>query len=584
MILQALNSYYERLKNDPDAEVAPYGFSYQDVSFEIVLELDGTLIDVRPLWSLDNKNYVPTSLIVPGYKSRSGRTPCPYFLRDNPLYMFGCPPKGKDGSWAAKRFEAFRTYHIDNESEINDEQYSAVCEFLRNYRPGSPPCDPTLLGRHNGVFRIRGAQQRVHDRESVAFWWTSLVSCNDSNEAVYGQCLITGELAALAKTHDPPLGSDIPQAENSAKIVSFNFKAADSFGKNQSYNSPVSLKAAFQYSTALKRLTHRESKQRIQIGDATTVFWTEQPSPVETMLPWVFEPTKAEDDALKNKLHSVLTRIANGQYPDEFGDRETPFYVLGLSPNAARISVRFWWVSTLGKLIENLRQHFVDLAIQSEPNVDFPAVWQLLRETVRDSKDLPPQLSGAVITSILTGAAYPSGFFVSALRRIRVERRVNSLRAAILKSHLNRNHRIGRGSLQKPLSTVLEEDRAEIAYQLGRLFAVLEKIEQDGTPQRSSGVRDRLFASASAAPVLVFPQAIRQSMHNLSKIASRPELTKEAAARIRRYMESHLWAITHHIDHFPENLDLEAQALFIIGYHQQNRWLWTSGEKRLSIS
>jgi CRISPR-associated protein Csd1 len=309
------------------------------------------------------------------------------------------------------------------------------------------------------------------------------------------------------------------------------------------------------------------SPQRIQIGDATTVFWTQKPTAAENLLPWIFEPTKeAEDASLKNEIHSVLKCIAEGEYPATFGERDTPFYILGLSPNAARISVRFWLPSTMGSLFDNLHDHFTDLRIiRSERDYEFPAAWQLIRETVRESKDIPPLLAGALMRAILTGQPYPSMLFSSMIRRIRADREVRYLRVATIKAFLNRNTRRGIDPLDKELGMSLEPGRKEHAYQLGRLFAELEKSQEDALPGINDTIKDRYFNGASATPASVFPRLIRLNQYHLNKL--------EKGKRI--FHERRIQKIVGMLDFFPAHLSLRDQGLFAVGYYHQRQDIFT---------
>ncbi|MEZ6146883.1 MAG: type I-C CRISPR-associated protein Cas8c/Csd1 [Planctomycetaceae bacterium] len=370
----------------------------------------------------------------------------------------------------------------------------------------------------------------------------------------------------LARLHEPKIKGVWGGQSSGASIVSFNLDAFESYGKSQSMNAPVGEQAAFQYCTALNRLL-ADPGRRIQIGDATTVFWTEQPTDAETLLPWVFDPSRdAEDEAQQKRVHAVLTRIAQGQYPHDIGEPDTPFYVLGLSPNAARISVRFWWKSSLGDLIVNLHQHFADLALaRSDHDPEFPSVWRLLRETVRESKDLPPLLSGAVMRAILTGSPYPNLLFASLIRRIRTDRQVRYLRASMIKAHLNRNARVGLDPLQKEIGMSLEPERSEASYHMGRLFAELEKTQEDAQPGINDTIKDRYFGSASATPASVFPRLIKLSQHHLGK------LDKGS----RTYHEKRIQGIVDALNEFPSHLSLRDQGLFAIGYYHQRQDIFT---------
>ncbi|HEY3391425.1 MAG TPA: type I-C CRISPR-associated protein Cas8c/Csd1, partial [Lacipirellulaceae bacterium] len=241
-------------------------------------------------------------------------------------------------------------------------------------------------------------------------------------------------------------------------------------------------------------------------------------------------------------------------------------YVLGLSPNAARISVRFWLESTLGKVLANLRQHFADLRIaRGERDPEFPAAWLILRETVRDSKDIPPLLGGAVMRAILMGTPYPSMLLSSMIRRIRADREVRYVRAAAIKAHLNRNTRSGIDPLDKELEMSLDPTRAEPTYHLGRLFAELEKSQEDALPGINATIKDRYFGAASATPASVFPRLIRMSQHHLGKLDGGN----------RTYHEKRIQEILGNVDQFPSHLSLRDQGLFAIGYYHQRQDIFT---------
>lgn len=570
MILQSLNSYYQRLQDDPKSDIAPFGFSRQRIAFSITLNADGSLHEIEYLRKQDGKKLVPLSLVVPGNAKPSGSGINPCFLWDNPSYLLGYKADDPKPERTRESFEAFKQRHLIVEKEIDDPHFSAICRFLEQWEPEKTEQHPKLIeiGTGFGVFRIRAQEGYVHQRPAVIKCWKkNLTNFADDKDAATGQCLITGECGALARLHEPKVKGVWGAQSSGAALVSFNLDAFDSYGKSQSVNSPVSESAAFQYCTALNRLLASDSRQRIQIGDATTVFWTEKPTEAENLLPWILEPTKtAEDEALKNALSSVLDRIRRGIYPDELGDQGTPFYILGLSPNAARISVRFWYESTLKELVTNLRQHFADLEICRGPNdPEYPAPWQLVIQTVRESKDTPPLLAGALMRAILTGAPYPQMLYSAVLRRIRADREVRYLRAAVIKAHFNRNHRLGIDRQSKEIEMSLNPDREEPAYHLGRLFAELEKTQEDALPGINDTIKDRFFGAASATPGSVFPRLIRLSQHHLGKLAPKR----------KTYHNKRIQEICGRLCGFAAHLSMKDQGLFAIGYYHQRQDIFT---------
>jgi CRISPR-associated protein Csd1 len=570
MILQALNSYYDRLEQDPTIGIAPYGFSRQQIAFCITLNSNGSLHAIDDIRERDGKKPVARSLVVLGNAKPSGSGINPGFLWDNPAYMLGYKADDEKPERTRESFAEFRKRHLDAEAAIDDPEFSAVCRFLEKWNPAEAGQYPSLIEISTGfgVFRIRAADHYVHDQKVVREWWRQHLTVAEADaDSTIGQCLVTGQVGSLARLHEPKIKGVWGAQSSGAAIVSFNLDAFESYGKEQSLNSPVSEQAAFQYCTALNHLLRTNSPQRVQIGDASTVFWTERPTEAENLLPWVFEPNKdTENEALKNRIQSVLRSIASGSYADEFGNPDTPFYVLGLSPNAARISVRFWWVSTLQGVFDNLHDHFADLQLDhSDRDPEFPAIWQLIRETVRESKDIPPLLGGAVLRSVLTGTPYPSMLFSALLRRIRADREVRYLRAAVIKAYLNRNIRFGINPLQKEISMSLDPDRPEPSYHMGRFFAELEHTQKDALPDINATIKDRYFGAASTTPSSVFPRLIRLSQHHLGKL----DVGK------RTYHEKRFQDIVGKVDDFPAHLNLQHQGLFAIGYYHQRQDIFT---------
>lgn len=575
MILQSLGSYYQRLEEDPEVDVAGFGFSRQQIAFCITLNPDGSLHGIEDIRDHSGKKPVPRSLILLGNAKPSGAGINPGFLWDNPAYLLGYKVEDPKPERTRDSFEALRLRHLEAESAIDDPEFSAVCRFLKSWNPADAANHAALveISTGFGVFRMRGTDHYVHEREAVRTWWRNELPPDDEKVPTTGQCLVSGNDGPLARLHEPKIKGVWGAQSAGALIVSFNNSAYTSYGKEDGANAPVSELAAFQYCTALNHLLRAGSNQRIQVGDATTVFWTEQPTEAENLLPWVFEPTRgAENEALKNRLDAVLLSVSRGRYSDEFGPSETPFYVLGLSPNAARVSIRFWLETTLGELINKLHEHFNDLQLaHSERDPDYPAVWQLIRETVRESKDIPPLLSGAVMRSILTGAPYPSILFSSILRRIRADREVRYLRAAVIKAYLNRNTRFRIDPLNKELTMALDSNREEPTYHLGRLFAELEKTQEDAMPGINATIKDRYFGAASATPGSVFPRLIRLNQHHLGKL--------EKGART--YHEKRIQEIAGRLEEFPSHLSLRDQGLFAIGYYHQRQDMFTRKADKL---
>ena len=574
MILQKLDAFYQRLESDGDESLVLPGFSRQNITFCVDLNPDGTLANIRDERTTKDKKILPKKLQVLGNGKPPGQGINPCFLWDNTAYMLGFKPEDAKPERTQQSFEAFRDKHLSLKSEIPSEAFRAVCDFLEKWDPENASAYPTLVDVSTGfgVFHIVGESRYVHEDPVVQDWWRKQQNESggpeDEKDSVL-QCLLTGERASIARIHEPKIQGVNGAQSVGALLVSFNFPASQSYGREQSYVAPVSKDAAFRYTVALNRLLDRAGNRRVQIGDATTVFWTEHSAPIEDQFPGLIDGGMVEDLELAGRIRSTLDSIRQGRY-EVLGDAKTPFYILGLSPNAARLSVRFWWSGTIGALAANLASHFDDMAIDKPANAPkYPATWQILRETARESKDIPPNLSGSLMRSIFTGSEYPPQLLQALIRRIKADGTVSPTRAAAIKASLNRTFRLfpNRSLLQTRLEMTLDPNRPEVAYQLGRLFAVLEKTQEDSVQgSLNATIKDRFFSAASATPAVVFPRLIRMSQHHIGKL-------EKAAYRVSA--EKRMQEIFSQIEKFPSHLDMQQQGLFAIGYYHQRQDFFT---------
>ena len=280
MILQSLNELYTRLADDPSYEIAPPGFSPQKICFRVIINEDGTLVNIEDARTPDAKGKMQNTLmLIPGDAKPPGAGINPCFLWDNQTYLLGKQPEEKPAGFGQKRFEAFRQRHLELETSLNNGEFSAVCRFLENWNPGKLNDFPILdeVGTGFGIFQLQGKKQAIHESSEIKQWWIERLSAEE--EGKIAQCLLSGEDAPIARLHPKIKGVTGSQAAG-ASIVSFNTNAYESYGKTQSFNSPVSSDSAFRYGTALNSLLTgpQSSKHRLRIGDTTTVFWTEKPN------------------------------------------------------------------------------------------------------------------------------------------------------------------------------------------------------------------------------------------------------------------------------------------------------------------
>ncbi|MBD3317034.1 MAG: type I-C CRISPR-associated protein Cas8c/Csd1 [Chitinivibrionales bacterium] len=445
-------------------------------------------------------------------------------------------------------------------------------QFVKSWDPQRAPELPDWndIAGKNMVFQLDGDLQFIHERPAAKRTWSEHFRNIDDPHKEEGMCLVTGEYCKIARLH--PAISNVKDAHSSgAGIVTFNKDktAFTSFGKIQNHNAPIGMDPAFAYTTALNFLLQPGSRQKIQIGDATTVFWTERESVVEGFFGLVLNPrdTSGEDA----EIRAFLDSLREGKFPHQI-DPAIKFFILGLSANGPRISVRFWHVSTVKDICEKLGQHFRDLAMvksfDSDP--DYPGIWRLIRETAnaKSQDGPPPLLGGAVIKAILNGTPYPQSLLSAVLGRIRAEQsgkdksgkpiaNVSYTRAAIIKAVLTRKKRILNQDMEVPMA--LDKENDNIAYRLGRLFAVLEKAQKEAIPGANATIKDRFYSSASATPRRVFPQLLRLAQHHISK------------AEHGRFRDKEMEEIIGNIQEFPAHLGLDQQGMFAIGYYHQRQ-------------
>ena len=590
-VLQALAGYYDRLA--VRGEAPDYGFSRERISYAVELTPGGEPVNAVPLLDTSGRTPRPSLHAVPRPVTRTSGI-ASNFLWDKTAYVFGVKSdRAKDQQVPADReHAAFRALHERLLAGSDDEGLTALRLFLERWRAEDYDRlrESEDMLDTNVVFVLAGDQQFLHNRPAARRVWFDYLSRSPENEAT---CLISGERAPIERLHSKVKGVRDAQSSGAA-IVSFNLDAFESFGKSQGANAPISSRAAFAYTTALNKLLERDNRQRVQIGGATTVFWAEAAGDdraavaAEDLFAMLAEeprPTDAEETAsVASKIKDFekgrpLSKVA----PDVRED--TRFYVLGLSPNAARISIRFWYQETIGDIARRIRDHFDDIRLAPAPWRTPPAAWRLLLETAvqRKTENIPPTLCGALMRSIFTGSRYPQSLLTSIIVRVRADGDINGRRAAICKACLARDYRLGFEEEDVPVSIATDSDN--VAYNLGRLFAVYVYAERS-VADRNATIRDRYIGSASATPRTVFSRLMRGYEHNRSGLAKGDPLKQGAGIRADKAVGDVMERLPGHED-LPAVLSLQDQARFFVGYYHQERALYTksdSAERHQSVS
>jgi CRISPR-associated protein Csd1 len=563
MILQALKEYYDRKAADPESDIAPEGWEWKEIPFIVVLDKNGSFIQIDDTrGGEDSKKRGKRFLVPKGVKRASGIAA--NLLWDSVNYVFGLDEKrGNDQKKAfvsrivkelpesGKKQALLAFLAHDNTAKLSkDEHWEEICKIK-----------PTVS------FRFDGERELYCEAKEVR----KVLSEKKVSSGNIGFCMITGNKDVISRTHTAIKGVWGGQPSG-ANIVSFQINSGyDSYGKTQGYNAPVGEKAMFAYTTALNTLLDKNSTQRMQIGDASTVFWSGNKTQFEEDFAQFFEEPKDNPDAGTLRIKKLFEYPNTGGYVEDSGDGQ--FYVLGLAPNAGRISVRFWRQGTVGEFAKNIRRHFEDIEIvkpKSEP--DYYSLWRLLvNAAVQDkNENIPPNIAGDFMRSILDGTPYPAALLQAVLRRIKsdTKNRVKPARAALIKGCLNRYLVSHKSYNEKEVLNVgLDTEQPSIGYQLGRLFAVLEKIQEDANPGINATIRERYYGAACGSPATVFPTLMRLKNHHLAKMENKGWVTN---------FERLMGEIMGHFDEFSAHLDLFQQGKFAIGYYHQRQDLFTS--------
>jgi CRISPR-associated protein Csd1 len=576
MILQALNGYYRRMAEENSSDIAPHGFEKKEIPFVIVLNRQGECVGIQDTREGEGKKKLGRLFTVPkGVKKTSGIAA--NLLWDTPNYTLGIPkpdPKKDPVQLAEKAKEQLSCFiaviRKRCPAPIEDEGVRAVLSFLER---GDFDSLATNLSWKvitedgpNVSFRLDGDTLLVCQRESVIRAVADGREEDTSPDSMQS-CLVTGERDVPVRLHTAIKGVWGAQSSG-ANIVSFNLDAFRSFGKEQGQNAPVGSRAEFAYTTALNKMLARGSRQRLQVGDCSTVFWGERRTPLEDIFADVFgEPSKETPDQLNAAIRELFKAPESGAPPLE--KDFTPFFVLGLAPNAARIAVRFWYPGTVANAARHIKQHFEDCAIIHGPKQpDYLSIFRMLASTALQGKseNIPPNLGGDFMKSILSGAAYPQTLLVSALRRCHAEQDVTYPRAAIIKACLARGTRLNQNIChEKEVGMSLDTSNTNPGYLLGRLFATLERAQESASPGINATIRDRFYGAASCTPVAVFPHLMKLKVHHIAKLENRGQ-----AVNLERLIGEIMEKVTA-TSAFPAHLSLQDQGRFAVGYYHQRQ-------------
>lgn len=574
MILQALVEHYEDLA--AQGKLARPGWSDVNISYALYINDDGELEQAVSLKQEEERRkkkvLVPRSMSLPAPVRRSSGVAA-NFLWDNSSYILGIDEKGKPQR-SLECFFACKALHHQLLDGVDSPAARAVLAFFERWDPTQAREHPALadklqdiLAGANLVFRHSGGGHVQDDVQIQAVWQAHYDAVRDGPELV---CLVTGKKGAAEAVH-PSIKGVAGAQSSGAALISFNGDAFCSYGREQSLNAPTSKYAAFAYTSALNHLlAEREYVGRI--GDTTVLFWASggQRAYQSFSVASLFGAPTSYSTSDLQKMALDLCQGKPILYEETQLDPDTTFYILGLSPNAARLSVRFFLKNSFGNFVRNIQAHQERLEIVRPAFDKFETIplWKLLDETVnRNSRDKAPVpgMAGETLRAILNDTPYPATLLNGVSLRIRAEREVTRGRAAILKAYYLKLHDINGSYSDIPkevLTVSLNPESTSIPYILGRLFSVLEAIQSSANPGINTTIKDKYFNSASATPGRVFPALINLAQKHLRKLDRGLSVSydKQLTNLLGKLQES-----------FPDRMSLPQQGAFQLGYYHQTQ-------------
>ncbi|WP_425755263.1 type I-C CRISPR-associated protein Cas8c/Csd1 [Ihubacter sp. rT4E-8] len=596
MILQSLVEYYKGLEEE--GKVTAPGWCQAKVAMALELSESGELEGVTSM-KHDEPRGKKTIEVLPLMKvpeqgvKTSGISP--NFLCDNSSYLLGIDTKGKPER-AKKCFLAAKELHLAYLADVHSEAAEAVKQFFQNWNPETAEKHPVIAANYeelsaasNLVFYLGAEGCFVQEDEEIQQAWEKRYREKDGGKE--GLCLVTGERGPIARIHGKIKG--VPGAQSSgASLVGFNAPAFCSHGKEQSYNAPVSEYAAYAYTTALNYLISNRDYRSI-LGNTMVVYWAESGEEVyQKVFSDFAEPTKDNQDTVRG----IFKNLEKGWEVDVDAvladiNPEQKFCILGLGPNAGRLAVRFFYQDGFGNILRHLKEHYdrMEVVRPASDIVEYLGVWRMLQEIAnKKSKDKKPpdHIAGNTFRAILSGGRYPESLYQAVLQRIRAEQddsdagiyKITRGRAAIIKAYLMRNTKIME---EEELTVSLNENSQNVPYNLGRMFAVLEHIQEESNwPNKlNATIKDRYFNSACTMPASIFPTLLRLKNSHMKKIAVRSKGTEIWLEKQLGDLQDKFTVEEHQTAAYPRRLTLEEQGMFILGYYHQTRARFTKKDK-----
>ena len=595
MLISALNEYYNYLSSA--GKVLPEGYSLVNIEYLIELSNDGELkgiIDYREKEiEVNNKGkrkeiLKPRKVIMPKRTEKPGIEG--NFIEHRPLYIFGLNYSDnkltvEDSTDKAKKSHLeFVEKNIKYIEGLNSPLINAYRKFMENWDPEDEIDNKILLGlgknfsKSKYAFCLKGHPEKLlHDEKSVKDKWSKITEKEMQDSKFTKQCAISGKKASIARLHNKIKGVYGGQASGTV-LIGFNNECDESYGNKQGKNSCISETVMEHYTEALNYLLNNK-KHKVQLDDITIIFFAmgEENTYEDQIQALLFgNNEKIDSKYIDNMLSSIWESGKKGTVTEkslaciENMNKDIDFYMFGLKPNASRLSLKFIYRKKFADILYNIAlfQNDVQLSKKIHPIT----LWEIKRELISPkstSDKINPALISKIMDSIIMGYNYPTALMEVLIRRIKTDRQNDigiyreKIRIGLIKAYLKRNAKEG-------LNMALDTDNNNQAYLCGRLFAVLEKIQRDAAGVNlNRTIKDTYFASACSKPAIVFPTLLRLAQNHLNKINN------------SLFYNKLIGKIIDEIDNtFPNNLSLNDQGNFIIGYYHQMENLYTKKNKK----
>lgn len=579
MILQALVKHYETLI--ANGQISAPGWASAKISYGMCLDTDGKLVRTVCLKTAQQRGKktveVPQLMNLPAAVKRSSSI-LPNFLWDNSAYMLGIDNKNNPER-AISCFRSCADFYRNMLKDVNSSTAKAILAFFETWVPQDAATHPALtehlndiVAGSNLVFLVDGSY--AHDDQMLRQVWNEYYNSQSNGPEMV--CLVTGKRTNVEYTH--PIIKGVQGAQPSgASLVTFNTDASCSYGKKQNLNAPVSQYAAFAYTAALNYLladwTHVS-----RIGDTTVVYWAENgsTSAQDMMGCFCYGQNMTQSSYTEGDLFGLVQSLCKGdsvEFEDEKLNPDMDVYVLGLSPNTSRLSVRFFLRNSLGDILKNTMAHYERMEIvRYEGARQTVPLWKLLDETVKYDKTPVPNMAGDVLKAIMNNSPYPASLYNGIQNRIRADREINRERAGIIKAYYKyyTDHYMSVQGIVNPeevLTVSLNKESTNVPYVLGRMFAVMEAIQHCANHSVNTTIKDRYFNAASSAPSHVFPMLIDLAQKHLNKIGG----------GLAVYYDKQLSEMIDKLDgNYPSHLNIPEQGVFQLGYYHQRQDLFKS--------